>query len=115
MQFRDGNYISSYIAGKPVESAIFVCTITQSNFTKGHFYFYSGVTQTYEDITPEGTGGGPGGGGTVIGRPILTVQTQLKDEYIQLFSDGETETKTFADYLKNCMYYNNGTLIEITK
>lgn len=41
--------------------------------------------------------------------------TQLKDEYIQLFADGETETKTFADYLKNCMYYNNGTLIEITK
>lgn len=41
--------------------------------------------------------------------------TQLKDEYIALKANDETAANTFNDYISNCMYYNNGTLIEIIK
>ena len=40
-------------------------------------------------------------------------EEELEREYKQLYENGETETPTFSDYLKNCLS-KNGTL-EIIK
>lgn len=41
---------------------------------------------------------------------ILTKE-DLKKEYIELFETGNTESETIEQYISNCMYYNNGTLV----
>ena len=43
---------------------------------------------------------------------FITIE-KLKEEYEYLKSNGEIETSSFNEYIKNCMYYNNGTLQEL--
>ena len=42
---------------------------------------------------------------------IYLSDEELEKEYINLKEDGEIEDVTFSQYLANCMYYNNGTLV----
>lgn len=79
-QFRTGEYIKSYIIQQNEYSAIFICIEDSEDFQKKHIYYYDGTSHTYEDITPEGSGGSGGGGG-LGSRPVLTVKTTIKSEY----------------------------------
>ena len=40
----------------------------------------------------------------------IITEEQLYAEYMELKTEGNTETETFADYVENCMDYNNGAL-----
>ena len=78
-QFKTGAEIREYIIAQTDYSALFICTEDSEDFKKKHIYYYDGSSRTYEDLTPEGSGGS--GGGTIGGRPVLTVKTVIKPEY----------------------------------
>ena len=78
-QFKSGEEIREYIIAQTDYSALFICTADSEDFKKKHIYYYDGSSHSYEDLTPEGSGGS--GGGTVGGRPVLTVNTVIKQEY----------------------------------
>ena len=78
-QFKTGVEIREYIIAQTDYSALFICTEDSEDFKKKHIYYYDGSSRTYEDLTPEGSGGS--GGGTIGGRPVLTVKTVIKPEY----------------------------------
>lgn len=48
-----------------------------------------------------------------IERETIITEAQLRNEYEEMKSSGDTEAKTFSDYVLNCMTYNNGTLEEV--
>lgn len=45
---------------------------------------------------------------------VITID-ELEREFCDLVNDGDIDPTeiTFADYVRNCMYYNGGTLTEI--
>lgn len=78
-QFKTGESIRDYIIAQTDYSALFICTEDSEDFKKKHIYYYDGASHTYEDLTPEGSGGGSGG--SIGGRPVLTIKTTIKKEY----------------------------------
>lgn len=79
IQIVDADYIVDYAASRTPISAMFFTLTENATYKKAHIYYYSGETLQVEDFTPEGTGGGSGGGDT--GRPVLTVTTKIEEEY----------------------------------
>ena len=43
---------------------------------------------------------------------VITIE-QLEKEYNEVKAVGDTDSKTFDEYVVNCQTYNNGTLEEI--
>lgn len=78
IQFKSAEYITEYISNSTnTLPALFLATTSFGAFVKKHFYYYYGIPNSWEDLTPEGGTGDS----SVTGIPVLTVQTIFEEEY----------------------------------